>query len=208
MRPITPPWKKVPVSSLGGLLAIGVFSLCAAVSILMYPGSFSPFENWLGDFGFPHKNPAGAAYYNAGSMLGGLLLLLFYAGFSQWSAGGALRQATRTAGQVSGALSGVSLFVSGYLTPAVMPENMIASIAFFLLTAVAILLFHLTYRDAPDYGESTAIAGIAMIALTALLGISFLIGIETVLAEWCTVLAIFAWVGLMARDSFHFVKRE
>lgn len=202
-----PDLSKVPVTSLGGLAAISIFCLSAAISIANYPGGFSPFDTWLGDYGFPDRNPAGAAYYNMGSMLTGVLLIGFYAGFFQWGTGSSTRSILRIAGQLSGVISGASLLVAGYLTPVIMPGNLIASVLFFMFTALAILLLHMAYHSSACYGEATACMGMASIALIVLLGAAgIIVSIEPIVAEWCTILAVAAWVGLMSRDTFSMLK--
>ncbi len=179
------------------------FCLFSGISIASYPGGFSPFEMWLGDYGFPDKNPQGAAYYNLGCMVTGLLLAVFYAGFSQWRTTGQVRKMLRTAGQLTGILSSAFLVVSGYLTPAVMPGNMIASYIFFILTALAIMLLHLACSSRPGYSESTACMGLASIALIMLLAVSgTIVHIEPIMAEWCTIFALAMWVGLVSRDFY------
>lgn len=200
---VMPDLRKVPITSLGGVAAILSFCLFSGISIANYPGGFSPFEMWLGDYGFPDLNPQGAAYYNLGCMVAGLLLAVFYAGFSQWRTASPTRNMLRAAGQLTGILSGASLFMSGYLTPVVMPGNIIASYMFFVFTALAISLLHLAYRSRPGYSEATACMGLASIALIVLLAVSgTIIRIEPIMAEWCTIFALAVWVGLVSRDVY------
>ncbi|CAJ35933.1 hypothetical protein [Methanocella arvoryzae] len=200
---VLPDLSKVPITGLSGIAAILVFCLFSGISIASYPGGFTPIDMWLGDYGFPDINPAGAAYYNLGSMLTGLLLIVFYTGLYQHSVASPARTSLRTAGQAAGVFSGISLFIAGYLTPAVMPGNLIASYAFFALTFLAIIFLHMAFRSRPFYSEATACMGLASVALIVLLGVTqALASIEPIVAEWCALFALISWIGLTSRDSY------
>ena len=62
---------------LGVLVAI-VYLVFGALALSWYPGPFSPATNWLSDLGNTTVNPSGAGFYNAGMIITGALLTLFF----------------------------------------------------------------------------------------------------------------------------------
>lgn len=200
---VLPGLSRVSITSLGGVAALLLFSIFATLSVTSYPGGFVPFDMWLGEYGLPDMNPKGATYYNIGIMLAGASLIGFYAGFFQYKAANIPRKVLQVAGMLSGILSGASLFLWGFLTQAGMQGVQTASFSFFVFTALAILFLHLAYRSCSGYGDAAECMAVASIALIALLGISEVVfDVDPIVAEWCTIFAVGAWIGLVSMDSY------
>ena len=62
-------------------LAVLIYAGCALAACARFPGEYSPFRHWLSELGNPVQNPDGAASYNPGVLLTGLLVLM---GAGRW----------------------------------------------------------------------------------------------------------------------------
>jgi hypothetical protein len=77
-----------PLLKYAGIAAIPAYVFLTFLSHLSAP-KINPMDNWLSDFGSPMLNPSGAIFYNAGCILTSALLILFFAGITQWYRDGA-----------------------------------------------------------------------------------------------------------------------
>lgn len=163
---------------------------------------FSPFDMWIGDFGDDTENPAGYVFYNTGSMITGILLTLFYLGLSEWRTSSRIRNLSLGAGITAGSISGVLMFLAGYVSTHEQPLHLQLSVLFFALSFFAIVLICLALAGLPPYSEATLCMGVTTLALTLVLAFSYLLDIEPIIVEWFTGFALLTWIGLTARDSF------
>lgn len=79
---------------------------------VFYPQDFDPVRNWLSDLGNARDHPTGAIFYNAGCIIGGLLVGGLYVGLGQWRNGDRVLGRLLTIGQVSGLISSLALILS------------------------------------------------------------------------------------------------
>lgn len=75
----------LPLTFVGGIVAVVAYLGCTLVSYLRFPGPFGPLDNWLSDLGNAELNPSGALVYNVGVTLTGVALLAFFGGLQRWS---------------------------------------------------------------------------------------------------------------------------
>lgn len=68
----------------GSALAVLCYLTLSLLAFVRYPLHYSPLRNWLSDLGDRNVSPSGAFFYNAGIVLTGLCLVLFYLGLSAW----------------------------------------------------------------------------------------------------------------------------
>lgn len=61
-----------------GILIVFIYLLLFALALSKYPQPFSPISNWLSDLGNRIISPDGSRYYNAGVILSGALLAVFF----------------------------------------------------------------------------------------------------------------------------------
>ena len=61
-----------------GIAVAGTYVVFALLALTRYPEPFSPTTNWLSDLGNTTANPGGAGFYNAGMIITGALLILFF----------------------------------------------------------------------------------------------------------------------------------
>ncbi|WP_424357989.1 hypothetical protein [Methanocella sp. MCL-LM] len=163
---------------------------------------FSPFDVWIGDFGDDTTNPAGYEFYNIGSMITAILLTVFYLGLYEWQTASRIRNVLLGSGVIAGSISGVLLFLTGYVSTHVQPLHLQLSVLFFASTLIAIMFVCLAFAGLPKYSEAALCMGLTTVALTLVLAISYALDIEPIIVQWFTGFALLAWVGLTARDSF------
>ncbi|WP_048198510.1 DUF998 domain-containing protein [Methanocella arvoryzae] len=187
---------------MAGYLSIIIFCLFSLLSVYFMWDRFSPFDMWIGDFGDDTENPAGYVFYNTGSMITGILLALFYLGLSEWRTDSRIRNFSLGAGILTGGISGILMFLAGYVSTHEQPLHLQLSVLYFALSFFAIMFICLALAGLPLYGEATLCIGVTTLALTLVLAFSYLLDIEPIIAEWFTGFALLTWIGLTARDSF------
>lgn len=75
---------KWPMPCTAAIAAIVVYCIFTFASLALFPPPYNPIKNWLSDLGNSSYNPKGAAVYNIGCIITGLMLFLFYIGFHSW----------------------------------------------------------------------------------------------------------------------------
>jgi hypothetical membrane protein len=70
--------KSYRVALILSILVVVIYSIFTAVSLIRYPGTFSPLQNWLSDLGNRVTSPDGSKYYNTGIFITGVLLAIFF----------------------------------------------------------------------------------------------------------------------------------
>lgn len=102
-------FKRWPVASIFGIMAVAVYSVLSFVSYLHFPAAYSPLHNALSQMGAPSLNPSGAVYYDLGGILMSALLVPFYLGMRRWNTGDRLLRILITGAQVAGIISSLGL---------------------------------------------------------------------------------------------------
>jgi hypothetical protein len=69
---------------MAGVLIIVFYCAFTLTSIVLFPRSVSPLNDWLSDLGNSGYNPHGAIFYNVGCVLTRLALFPFFAGLYCW----------------------------------------------------------------------------------------------------------------------------
>ena len=189
----------------GGLAAIAAYLICTGVSWWLYPGHFTPFGNWLSDLGNSSRNPAGAAWYNAGCMLTALGLLLFMLGLSRWRSAGTTSAFLIGTSQVTGMVSVISLALIGFYSEDRIRQHMVSSNWFFACFPLFIVLFSTGLIAHPDGRRKIPLLGFGVV----LVGLLFhLIYPRSRPLEWVTELAFLLYVGVVAWSSrFYLVSQ-
>lgn len=114
------------LTCISGVLACIVYPVSAGLAYSRYPLAFSPSTHWLSDLGDRAVSAGGAPYYNAGILITGPLVFLWFVGLSQWRVPGNLRQRWYLLiSQAAGALGALAILMS-----AVFPIDMLAQHAF------------------------------------------------------------------------------
>ncbi|TFG08673.1 MAG: DUF998 domain-containing protein [Promethearchaeota archaeon] len=69
---------KWPISCIAGILILVVGWIYISISISLFPGSFSPLNNYVSDLGNYSLNPRGALIYNIGMIIGGVFMFIYF----------------------------------------------------------------------------------------------------------------------------------
>jgi hypothetical membrane protein len=177
-------------------LAALSYLLFALAAYARFPGSYSPFQNWLSDLGSVQMNPGGAAFYNLGIILTGLSILLFFLGISTWQMQNRkIQNGMVRITQLFGILGSVAMLMSAVFPIHLPVQHQFWSISLYILlgTAFAFSVFALRYQ--PRCPRWVLVVG----GITA--GIDILSGIyhETTILEWITVALFIAYLLLLGR---------
>lgn len=70
-----------------GLLALVVFTTFTFISVSLYPQPYSVLFDWLSNLGNVNLNPWGAAFFNWGCIITGIILIPFIMNFYRWETG-------------------------------------------------------------------------------------------------------------------------
>ena len=195
----------IPLAFAGGMGAILAYLICSAMAWSLYPGPFGPLRNWLSDLGNPVRNPAGAAWYNAGCILTALGLLVFVLGLSSWRSGKPTGNALIATSQLTGIASVVSLAMIGVYSENHLRQHMISSNWFFACFPLFIVLFSTGVITHPRSRKDIGMLGLGVVVL----GLVFhLIFPKSRPLEWVTELGFLLYVGVVAWSTrVHRVSR-
>jgi hypothetical membrane protein len=182
----------------GGIGAIVVYLVGAALSWWLYPDRFTPLRNWLSDLGNYRRNPDGAVFYNIGCVLTAVTLLVFVLGLSSWRSGALRERALIASSQLTGFASVVSLAGLGIYSEDRIHQHMVYSNWFFASFPLFIVLLSSGIIRHPRIQKSVAGLGFAVV----LLGLAFhVIFPRSRPLEWVTELGFLFYVGLLAFNS-------
>jgi hypothetical protein len=192
---------KRPTGYIVGVSVVLWYLTSTSFAYLLYPSSYSPYTNWLSDLGNYSRNPSGAAFYDIGVVLTGVLIAAFALSYLRWRDGLKLRgRVFLGIGVVSGMAAGASLASTGFF-PLPMPQHGFIGMLFqinmgdFIIFSTIALLRH-----------SKFIRPIAYVAaMSAIADLNFSILNNTPIFEWLDIGLFLVYAALMAfnfRKSF------
>ena len=187
-----------PLAAMGGMLVILIFCIFTLASGVQYPVSFSPLDNWLSDLGTALKNPAGDVYFNVGSILAGVALLIMVIGLGIWKDGknGTLLLAGRICGVICAlAMMLIGVFHEGTIYHTVMAFSFFVMLALFLALTSAALWRHAAYVKWIGYYS------ILVIVIDVIFVYTFIAYDHLPIWEWIAVFGGLAWVALLAYNT-------
>jgi hypothetical protein len=184
-----------PVSGIFGVLSYLVLAL---VAFGWYPGPYSPIGNWLSDLGSPTLNPEGAAFYNAGVIVTGVFMSLFFAGLSRLRITGNRKQCSMLlVTQSCGVLGSFSLIMSAlYPIESPSPHRFWSIFLYVTLgTAFAFSVSALRYHEAwPRWLLVTGVIVAVVDILSGVFGASHMM-------EWITVALFLFYVSASSKAA-------
>jgi hypothetical membrane protein len=189
------------ISSVAGFLALAIMSVSLTISVI-FCQQFSPFDFWMEDYGSVSRNPCGAAFYDIGIMVTGVLLCVFILGFRRWYTSSTRYNALIIIGQISGIMAATALMLEGYAMFFQHLDPVVWSATFFILALISIIAVTTGTMVRSEQHENTIYVGIMTIALILLLAITLYFNIAPVIIEWFAVLSMMIWVGLASRDMY------
>lgn len=190
------------LSIIAGAALIVVFCAFTLISIVLFPGPFSPVENWLSDLGNTKMNPQGNWFFNAGCIFTGILLFPFFKGLEAWRSEDNGRLVT--IGRVSGAFSALSLIMIGIFCEDYDFYHLFWSGAFFISILLTITALTIAMFRHDRFIKLIGYYGLMVIAVDAVLIVLKTLSLTqgstlpmNELFEWFTVFSGLAWVGLV-----------
>jgi len=186
-----------PLSTVAGFAVILLYCTFTGISWLLYPYEFGPLTHYLSRLGDLDYSPVGAFFYNAGCILTGIALLLFFLGLYQWHAPSPAQRAILVLGQVIGFAAAFALMMIGVFSEDQGPPHMLASSVFFLLNFIVLLLINLALLIHPSFGKPIPILGILLDLSTLWMGFS----VGGPITEWYTVFGSLFYVALVSIRS-------
>jgi hypothetical membrane protein len=185
---------KWPIGCLGGLLVIIFYCLFTLASILLYPGPISPVIRYLSDFGNWGHSPVGAFFYNAGCILTGIALFIFYFGLSKWyTYDEKWRVIMLQFSQVLGFMSASALIMIGIYSEDSGRLHGFWSAAFFTLNFAVMILVNTSLLTHPKFIKPIALFGYS-VTISSLV---FDLTVGGPLVEWFTVFSSLAFAGFL-----------
>lgn len=214
MTAATRPSPVLRVAGALGLLGSSILGLGCLLAALPYRGRigepYSPVNHFVSELGEVGVNP-GAAYFNGGLIVGGLLLAGYMAGLG-WLDGRRLTRATAVVGTASAvAVAGVGLVPMNHL----MPHLAVAGV-FFHGGLLTIILFSLSLRRSARMPGWLLWVGLPSLVAYVVLLTSIPVGLGGVdihdlplderrpdlwlppLVEWVVVLGTLGWVAVVS----------
>jgi len=193
---------KIPISSLAAPLGIVIFCAFVAFSWALYPGGFSPLDNWISDLGNTNLNPEGAMIFNTGCMIAGVPLIAFYLGLYRWYGLETWRNLMVGGAQVAGIASAIALIMVGYFPEIFTAQHYLWATVFFVSTFLALLLANAALLMHLRYSKWTALIGLAAVAFQAVFIAGQAASVGFPVFEWIAVALGLAWVAAMAINTY------
>jgi hypothetical membrane protein len=193
---------KIPVSSLAAPAAAIILCAFLAFSALRFPGGFSPLQVTMGELGDPGLNPDGAGIFNAGCMIAGILVIIFFCGLYKWYTDELWRNLFIAGAQLAGVAAGVSLIMSGYYTELSANEHTFWATALFVSLFLALLLANAGLFTHWKYNNRVGYVGWTAVAVLAVFVAAKFATTEVPAFAWASLALALAWMIAMAADMY------
>jgi hypothetical membrane protein len=185
---------KWPISSFAGIAVIVLYCVFTFSSWALYPTAYSPVTNWLSDLGNSTYNPNGAILYNAGCILTGIALFLFFIGLYKWYADEKRFRTPLLVAQAVGCMTAFSLIMIGVFSEdSGWPHHLWSQVFFILNLAILIQIGSILFTH-PRYIRAIAYYGYVVAAINLML----LLLPNMPLLEWFTVFTALGYVSLLS----------
>jgi len=189
---------KWPILSIAGVLVIVFYCAFTFTSIALFPGPFTPVENWLSDLGNSSYSPRGAIFYNVGCVLTGLALFPFFAGFHKWYTEERWRKPVVMITQALGFIAAFALMMIGVYSEDYGTIHHFWSQVFFIFNLMVLILANVSLmthrkfiRPLAYYGLVVAVVNLLFVALS-----------NTPILEWFTVFTALGYVAFLAYNTY------
>jgi hypothetical membrane protein len=190
---------KWPISCVAGIVVILFYCVFTFTSLALYPTAYSPISNWLSDLGNSSYNPRGAIFYNAGCILTGIALFLFFGGLYKWYTSETWRKILLIVTQIVGCLGAFSLIMIGVFSEDYGTAHTFWSACFFVLNLLVLILVGVSLFTHPAYLRPVGYYGFVVAAINLL----FVFASDTPLLEWFTVFTALGYVALLVYNTFN-----
>ena len=185
---------KWPISSFAGIAVIVLYCVFTFSSWALYPTAYSPVTNWLSDLGNSTYNPNGAILYNAGCILTGIALFLFFIGLYKWYADEKRFRTPLLVAQAVGCMTAFSLIMIGVFSEdSGWPHHLWSQVFFILNLTILIQIGSILFTH-PRYIRAISYYGYVVAAINLML----LLLPNMPLLEWFTVFTALGYVSLLS----------
>lgn len=198
--------KKIPLTSLGGFLAILVFFISVTISSILYNGSYSPFNNWISDLGSSIKNPAGYIYFNIGCILTGLTIIVSAIGLVRWKTTNFKQKNFIFLSQCCGILMALALIMVGIFSEDYGVIHSFWATVFFILLLIFITITNIVLKNHINYMREIWYYTFISITIDLIFMLTFSIGIHLPILEWLAVFSGLIWIGLIGYNTLKLEK--
>jgi hypothetical membrane protein len=159
-----------------------------------YPTHYSPMTNWLSDLGSSVKNPNGAAFYNLGVTITGLLVIFFFIGLiSVKQIENKKQNAMLLLMQVFGVCGGAAMMMSAIFPIITGDVHSFWSAAIYILLGTSFGFSVAALRYIPGIPRWILLVGI----LVAIEDFIWSTVLNTYLMEWITVALFLGYVLIL-----------
>lgn len=193
------------IGSITGLMAIIIFLLTTFTALSLFPGPYTPLNNWLSDLGNPNYNPQGAIFFNLGCIITGILIIPFFIGLSRWKFDDGSKGLT--AAQVMGVFSSLSLVMIGIFPETSKPWHWIWSALFFSCLLITMILVNTSLWNHPRFMRKVAYYGLVVVVVDIFFITIYNLqtGLPRPLMEWMVVFLSLGWMGAII---YNMVKQK
>lgn len=198
---------KWSLTFLGGTFTIVIAIVFTVASLLLYPGTTSLSDHFMGDLGNASLNPVGSILFNFGMILAGMSLIVFMYGLNIWRTK-ELNDQMFTFAQVCGMVSGIGFVVNGNFSEDFSYLNMFWYAVSLVLILVSILLFSIVLQKHGMFNKNIAYFGfivdfvmIVLIILTlADIFTTVLVGLTNLLM-WLSWALALIWIAMVVVNT-------
>ncbi len=199
------PSRTAIVGIVGGMLALGVYLVCIAISWAMYPYAYSPLTNMISRLGNPNYNPVGAAFFNVGQILTGLCLVPFFFSFRAWRTDQKNQALLVKLTQIAGYISALGVILVGLNPEGVTWLHGYMGGFYFCANLSLFILSFFAFRKHPQFprGFSTfCVIGICLNSINAVkLGL-------WILGEWLAIISSVGLTVLVLANALHIFRKN
>lgn len=200
--------RKWPISVVSGIFVIVIFWTFVFISMVHYPTTYNPFNNWMSNLGNSKLNPDGAIFFNLGCIICGIAMFPFFIGLYEWYIGGKRNRNLTIGTQISGFYCAFAMIMLG-----VFPEDYLVIHIFWAISLFATSFFTFVFPSIALYRykftRNVAIFGYSAAAVNFVLWI-FIFPIM----EWVTISLSFLFIGVIIQsmqkriDRLRFVRKQ
>lgn len=196
------------LSFLSSLLLVLSYTIFSLISFLNFPSPYAPTTHWLSDLGSPTLNPQGWFYYDIGITCAGILLVVFFWGFSVWKNAENKKQHTMLRLALGFGIAGGLCMILSAVFPINIPgihSFFSASLYILIGTSFVFAVISLVYY--PKFPKWMILLGF----LIAIEDLAWSIVLNIYIMEWITVGLFLLFVfllGIHTRNSHKYMDNE
>ncbi len=193
--------KYIRLGSVFGIAGVLTYTLTIIAAMSLFPVSFSPLESTISHLGNATVNPEGAAIFNAGNILAGLILAPFVSSLALWGAGRKLENYLLIAAGIAGLGLSVGLILIGFYPENIRQVHVMSAVFVFLCLTIMLLLTNLALYQNACYPRWIALAGFVALLINGIqIGLYITSNMPTIV-EWLSVFLPLVWVLLFAYNG-------